>query len=67
MNDELLLEILHGKGDLPEVIPSFDFADLLSSFYELVHCLVCADFQKDIDTVGIFEVFLVLDHKLGFD
>lgn len=39
MDDHLLLEILDGQRDLPEVIPRFDFSDPLATFNEFVEGL----------------------------
>ena len=63
MNDELLLEIFHGQGDLFEIISSLNFADFLSSFDQFIHGLIGAELEEDIDVVGIFEVFLVFDYE----
>ena len=39
VNNELILEVLHGQGDLPQVVPSLDLSDSFPSFDELVHGL----------------------------
>ena len=64
MDYELLLEIFHSQSDLFEIISSFDLCDAFSSFDELVHGLVSAEFKEDVYIGCIFEMFLVFDDKL---
>ena len=56
MDYELILEIFHSKSDLFQIVSGLNLGDALSSFDELIHGLVGAELQQNVDVSCVLEM-----------
>lgn len=67
MNDAVRVQVLECADDLHGVALHLELVQTLSAFEQLIHALVMAQFQQDVDVLGIFKEMLELANVLVFD
>lgn len=66
MDDHLILKIFDSKRNLSQIVSSFDLSDPFPPFDQLIHSLVGAQLQDNVDIDCILEILLVFHYKLWF-
>ena len=62
MDDSGLVEMSEHRKQLHEVALNLDFGETLATLEQLIHGLVVADFEKNVDILMVFEVMFEVNH-----
>ena len=67
MNDLVRMEELGGLDELLDVALDFELCESFSPPQQLIQTVVLADFQNDVDVLGVLKVVEELNYSVTFD
>ena len=67
MNDLVRMEELGGLDELLDIALDFELCESFSPPQQLIQTVVLADFQNDVDVLGVLKVVEELNYSVTFD
>ena len=67
MNDLVRMEELGGLDELLDIALDFELCKSFSPPQQLIQAVVLADFQNDVDVLGVLKVVEELNYSVTFD